>query len=71
MRPFYQKALLVNGELARGMYSRGVACDSIELVKQTTIINERQGATEPIDGKTRKVAILEIVDGDERIVEIL
>lgn len=81
MDTIYCKALLDHGELARGMYTRGPACLTAELARQTTLLIERPGSLERLSAPKR-IALLRVdrrrYDGDadwtmvaETIIEIL
>lgn len=66
----YRKVLMVGGRLERGMYSRGNACVSIEIARQTKLLYEQPGALKPVNGRDRLAVIVEGVNGTEIIVEI-
>lgn len=53
----YCKGILENGELARGMYTRGPACLSPELAQQTTLLIERPGSLEKLSNEKRVVIL--------------
>lgn len=68
---YYNKALMVDGKLQRGMYSRGDSCRTLELARITKLLYEQAGAVLPVNGNDRLAVIVESYgNGDEIIVEI-
>jgi hypothetical protein len=70
--PKYQKALMANGQLAHGMYTRGPLCATPELAKATLLVGERDGfSVGPYRNQQPCAVILEISDDDTVIIDRL